>query len=122
MNFGRETQGLKTIKVSKQELIDKITENLGKHQEEYDQSVIDRKQHAIEVLTEQLAESKDGNIPEILTFDAVPNHSADYKTVIEMLEMSVDNEIEVTYEQFKRYVRDEWEWKSEFLTVSGMYK
>lgn len=122
MNFNRETQGLKTITVSKDELISKITVNLDKHQEEYNQSIIDRKAYAIEVLTEQLAESKDGNVPEILTFDKVPNHSSEYETVIEMLTMSVDEEIEITYEQFKRYVRDEWEWKTEFLTVSGMYK
>lgn len=49
------------------------------------------------------------------------NHSKDYERVLKMLEMSTETEIELTQQDFSRYVMDEWEWKSKFETSTSAY-
>ena len=45
----------------------------------------------------------------------------EYDQVIDMLDMSVDSEIELTHSEFRQYVRDEWGWSEMFNTTAVNY-
>jgi hypothetical protein len=48
------------------------------------------------------------------------SHIKEYDRVLDMLEASLDEEFELSDKEFSQYVRDEWSWKTDFITtVSG---
>ena len=48
------------------------------------------------------------------------NHLKNYSRTIDLLKASLDGEFLLTSEEFSQYVRDEWNWKEQFMTtVSG---
>lgn len=49
------------------------------------------------------------------------DHTSDYDAVIDMLELSSDTEIVLTYADFVRYVRDDWPWKGAFTASVSNY-
>jgi hypothetical protein len=46
------------------------------------------------------------------------DHTKDYDQVIEMLKMSVDEELEIESDQFACYVMDDWDWKEDFARAA----
>lgn len=42
------------------------------------------------------------------------DHTDEYDQLLEMLAMSVDDEVELTAQEFAQYVRDDWSWKHQF--------
>lgn len=49
------------------------------------------------------------------------DRTGDYDTVLDMLEMSSDDLVELAEHEFRQYVRDEWGWKQQWLATSAMY-
>ena len=114
--------GLNLIKVEKQELLEKLVDNRTKHVSEYEQAVDGFRQSVIDELTEYLDRAKSGKgVRTTITFDEPRCHEDDYSTVIEMLEMSVDEEIYITMSEFRQYVQDKWHWKDSFSTTNMKY-
>lgn len=120
--FGRETEGLKIIKVKTSDLLTKIKENREKHITEFEKAekgfMIDSEQR----LKKALKEVRAGKKPErVISFEKPESHAKDYDAIIDMLEMTVDEELDITYEQFQRYARDQWDWTEKFQTLSAVY-
>jgi hypothetical protein len=44
-----------------------------------------------------------------------------YDVVLEGWRMTEDDEIELSVQEFRQYVKDEWGWKKEFLATSQNY-
>ena len=122
MNFGNENQGLKTVNVGTAELIESIEQNMVKHVDEYNKSVAERELFIVEKLYEAYSEASNGKFIDGLSFPEIETHEDDYKAVIDMLKMSVDETVSITTDQFQRYVRDNWEWKRKFLMSGSLYK
>ena len=49
------------------------------------------------------------------------DHSRDYERTIKMLEMTVDEELDLTGDQFECYVMDRWQWQESFLATTSAY-
>lgn len=117
------TSGLNVIKVNKSDLGSVIFGNKQKHIAEYNEAMQGFKRAYKETLENLMQEAEYNDKHESSVFFDIPeSHESDYETILEMLDMSVDEEIEISYSQFKRYVRDEWDWKQSFLTASAKYK
>jgi hypothetical protein len=50
------------------------------------------------------------------------NHEKDFLEVIEMLEMSVDENINLDAESFRAYIKNEWSWTNGFRQLTESYK
>lgn len=58
-----------------------------------------------------------------ITIPTAPvNHEDEYIEVIEMLEMSVDQHINLSVDLFKAYVKNQWGWTNSFKSLVGSYK
>jgi|18_taG_2_1085343.scaffolds.fasta_scaffold58069_2 hypothetical protein len=117
-----EQGGLKTISVDKHKMLDTIKKNMDQHLVAYKEAMLGFEKHYKSVLEDMINRFEfDNEIKSHVSFDIPKSHEEDYKSIIEMLEMSVDDVVYVTYDQFQRYVRDNWEWKKDFLMLSAKY-
>ena len=49
------------------------------------------------------------------------DHTADYDRVLRMLAMSVDENIELSGQEFRSYVMDDWDWKEQWSASNSLY-
>jgi hypothetical protein len=49
------------------------------------------------------------------------DHTEDYDRVVEQLEWSLDDTLELNEQEFNTYVRDQWGWKQAFQETHTMY-
>lgn len=116
---------MKTVKVSKEELLIKVKQNLEKHITEYEQTVQGYNEDLRAALKKAYSDAhkeKPVNLNDIVKFCSVPqSHETDYQRTISMLEMSTDNIIELTSQEFNQIVLDEWNWKQQFEMSASTY-
>ena len=108
---------MEKIRVSKQELLTIVTENREKHKKEYLEAIKAYRVKAADQLTLELQKIVAGEKFQI-TFDLVKpeSHEKEYDLAIKMLNMSVDEVVEIEYNEFNELVNDEWNWKRHFRT------
>ena len=49
------------------------------------------------------------------------NHEQDYNLIIKMCELSSDQDVTLTSQEFNQYVLDEWGWSASFSQTTAMY-
>lgn len=117
----------RSVNVSRQELLQKLRENLEQHRAEYQEALSEFKARLESDL--QLALKKVKKADDVLSlkkfsFDITfpQNHENDYIEVIEMLEMSVDETINLDAESFRAYIKNDWAWNHSFKSTLTSYK
>ena len=110
---------MQTVTVNKLSLIDIITKNRDGHSDRYEKAWAGYRKEAIETLEDHLSALKDGKRIAHVRMDSAPtDHTEDYDRVLEMLNMSVDDTIELSNGEFQQYVQDDWNW-SQMWNVSN---
>lgn len=121
MSVGLHSQ---SVNVSRLKLLDALRLNLEKHKEDYTQAVINYR-IALQVdLTSALVQANDpkSRLDKInVDFDHPKSYAGQYQQVIDMLEYSVDETINLDSQAFRAYVKDEWAWKSSFELSNSTY-
>ena len=101
----------RTIKVSKDTLLEKLKENRIKHITDYNEAYKIFVENYIERLDYLAEKVSEGMSPEMHIKMIVPkSYEDDYTQIIDMLEMSIENEVEITAEEFQAYVKNKWNW------------
>jgi len=108
------------IKVNKAKLIAKIQENKENHIKEYEKAVIAYKKEALKQLNELIIKVDEGTLNIRLELVTPVNNSKEYDSNIEMLQWEVEEEVELTQEQFKELVQDKTSF-AEQARVSNAY-
>ena len=120
---------MKNVTVDRNRLLAILKQNLEKHKADYAQAVEGFKGAALTVAKNNLKFVKQAietnKLEEISKFRAPPSaprsYENDYERAIMMVEMSVNDHIELDADQFDQYVRDNWAWKPNFVTLSEAY-
>jgi enoyl reductase-like protein len=99
--------GNRTIKVNKQQLIDKIKENKAAHIEAYNKAVIAYKEEALKQLTELTTKANNGDLQLRLNLTTPINNSENYDKIVEMFTWEVEETVELEQKEFTEYVQDE---------------
>jgi hypothetical protein len=106
---------MRTVKVAKQELIARVQGNMETHRADFDAGLETYRKAVVQELEEWLDQARKGKrIRAYTELRAPEDHMEDYRQVLDMLEMSVDTEIELTHQEFSQFVRDDWGWKEQF--------
>ena len=110
------------IKVRTADLKAELIKNKTTHTELYTKAFAKFSDYAIEALQAALLEAKTGRGIK-LHFDLpVPHdHTAEYDRAIKMVEMSVDENLELTEQEFAMLVMDDWGWKQQFTASNSRY-
>lgn len=138
----------KFVRIEKKKLLDKIKENRTRHQKLWEASIKGWKTATAVALEKysttctEMAEKSNALADKMRSTDETDvdqkliselggiyphlpkrpeNHVEEYDEIIERLEFSLDEEINLTHQDFNQYVRDKWGWKGEFIATSNLY-
>jgi hypothetical protein len=111
-----------TITVNKELLLSKLKENREYHHDLYEKAWEGYCKLARQALEDMLALIKDRK-PIARGIGHIPpeDHTADYDDVIDMLDWSLGDEVELTQTQFIQYVKDDWGWKEQWTSSNTSY-
>ena len=113
---------MQSVKVPRDELLSVLEKNLEQHIIDYNESMKGFREECLAALEKRIK-----LIEEEKTLDMKFNMSKpqsnedDYKRVISMLKMSVDEVIELSSYEYDQYVLDNWQWKDSFLRSNQLY-
>lgn len=118
----------KSVNVSRSSLLIALRQNLELYREMYQEAVADYKvklkfelEDALKMVSTASFEAKDAKSIKIDLHPPV-DHSNDYIEVIEMLEVSVDENINLDVESFRAFFKNEWSWSAPFDTAFAATK
>jgi tRNA A37 N6-isopentenylltransferase MiaA len=113
---------MQNVKVKKDELLATVRKNRDGHRDLFLKAQAGYREDAIAELDRMLREARDGKkIRRGFTMPEPIDRTGDYDTVINMLEMSVDDVVELQFHEFAQYVRDQWSWKRDVDLVNMSY-
>jgi hypothetical protein len=110
------------IKVKKSELLQTVKANREAHRETFAKACEGYRAKAIATLDAMLADAKAGKqVRQHVGLIEPTDQTRDYDRVIRMLEMSVEDELEISEAEFAQYAMDDWSWKRQFTQTTAMY-
>jgi len=128
--MGRLAQKMK-ITVTKSELLLRIVANRGRHEREYREAAEGYRKACREALAAKLEASKTEDaeswkLSEFLKFGELEHeiprsYLREYDEVIEMVKFSSAETLVITGEQFRAWIRDEWDWMRGFKNLHTSY-
>jgi len=113
---------MQNVKVDRTAVLERVKTNREQHRKIVLEAMEGYRTAVIKELDRMLSDAKEGKrIRTRVELIAPQDHTREYDTVIDMLQMSVENEVTLTSVDFMRYVRDEWEWQHQFLEANAAY-
>ena len=110
------------VTVNKVKLIEIISTNMANHRGEFLKAQEGFKATVVEELEKHLESARQGKrINQYLSLPEPVDHTKEYETVLSMLNMSVDIEVTIEYDDYSKYVLDDWKWKEQFSNTASLY-
>lgn len=113
-----------TITVNKVALIEKLRTNLSTHTEKVEQAQGRYRQKVTEELERRLADAKAGRPLDVAVLARMPvprSFADEYEQAIDELDWHTSDVVELTSRDFRRFVRDDWEWANQFAGTTQTY-
>ena len=113
---------MQSVTIKKAELLAALTENRTAHRAIFLEAQEGYRVEVIKQLDEFLKDAREGRkITSCVEFQEPIDQTKDYDRAIKMLEMSIDDEIKLSEQDFRAYVMDDWSWKEQFLFSNSAY-
>lgn len=123
-----------TFEFGRKQIIEKVKENREKHIEAFKESmrgyhieIQEQCEKAIAQFEKVAKKAEKGKTVEhkdmsyYIGASKPESHQAEYDRAIAMFEMARSDLITLNEESFARYVRDEWDWKDDFIASNSYY-
>lgn len=113
---------MRSVKIKTQELLEVLRKNRETHQKDYDEAIVGYREAVIKEVKAALKKAQAGeDVYEFVSATKPKSYVKSYDTVIRMLEMSSEDTVELTMQEFNQYVEDDWHWKQDFTATSMLY-
>lgn len=113
---------MQTVKVSKGKLQEIVKKNRDAHRATFEKALRGYQAAVVEELEKQLGRARNGLKKTLsVTFHCPEDHTSDYDRIIRMLDLSLDDSIELSQQEFSWYVQDDWGWKQQWTTSNIAY-
>lgn len=116
---------MRSITVFKRELIATLSENKAKHAAEYEAAMIGWREKVLQALVEADRLFRvDDDISGLnvgYTLPAPTNYTEEYDRALEMLRWETADQIQLSEEDFRHLVQNEWAWSRSFNNLSAAY-
>jgi hypothetical protein len=113
---------MQSVNVKVEKLLEKVKENRDNHRAVFEAALEVFKVKVVEELEAMLERARKGErVAHSHGLMQPMDMTREYDQAIAMLEMSVDEEIEVTHQEFAQFVLDQWHWKQQFVTSNAAY-
>jgi hypothetical protein len=111
-----------SINILVTKLRETVTKNRDNHRTIYEESFQKYRDMAIAELEQMLAEAKAGKkVRRSIQLTPPMNQTKDYDRVLKMLDMTTDEIVVLSEDDFAQYVMDEWRWKEQFSQINSTY-
>ena len=145
----KQDQQKRTVVINKERLLTQLLANKKKHVQEYEEALAGYKDMASEKLREAYEETKvsleknfaeavkkltefDPNKDEFfnhltlteLRYVSLPipqSYEEEYENAIQMVQWDTRTELELTNAEFNCFIRDKWDWTSDFFSTTAIY-
>ena len=113
---------MEIVKIKKSVLLETLKENRKAHRSIFEEAQEGYRAEAIRLLDKALTiAKKGGKINTYVRLNAPIDQTKDYDRAIKMVEMSVDENIEISEGDFACYILDDWNWKESFVATNAFY-
>ena len=102
------SMGNRTIKVKKSDLINTLKKNQKKHIKQFGKAVVAYKREVSKQLNKLHEKNEKGELDIRLDLVKPVNKQKNYTKIIEMFDWELDDEVELSQDEFKEYVQDEF--------------
>jgi hypothetical protein len=113
---------MEVVKIKKSVLLNALKKNRQAHRAIFEEAQEGYRAEAIKLLDKALQDAKYGRkITTFVKLNAPIDQTKDYDRAIKMIEMSVDENIEISEFDFACYILDDWSWKQNVMTTNAFY-
>ncbi len=113
---------MRPVRVKKDMLLVTLRQNRDAHHGIFAEALEGYRAKALEVFNAEVDKIKAGKPFRSQVYLTLPvDHTADYDAAIGMLELSEDDVVELDEQGYRQLVKDEWEWKHQFLASNSAY-
>jgi hypothetical protein len=114
-----QRNNMRSVTMRKEELRGLVQANRNNHRRAFEKAIVEYRKAVITELDRMIERVKSGDVIEhFIRLPQPDDHTKDYDQVLDMLDYSVDKNIELTHSEFAQYVQDDWGWKDAFTTTS----
>jgi hypothetical protein len=111
-----------SVNVNRVALLGALRKNREAHITAFQEAVDGYQEAMLETLRNTTKKVKRGEVKELnVRLPAPVSHEKDYTQVIEMLELSVDENINLSSDAFQAYFKDKWAWSEGFHALASSY-
>lgn len=111
-----------SVNVNRLDLLKVLVENREKHVQEFNDACTGYQQAMLDTLAKAIKDVKKGSVAELdIHLPKPASHEDEYTQVIEMLEVSVDDVINLSSDAFLAYYKDKWGWSAGFKALASTY-
>lgn len=115
-------RGLDTVRIGKGELLEIVQGNRDEHRKIFEEALEGWKRKVTQELERAYEDAKAGrDWRGHVVITRPEDHTAEYDHVIRLLELSLDDELELSARDFSQYVMDRWGWQGAFLATANQY-
>ena len=115
---------MKDTLMSRETLLERLRANRESHRETYRRATTAYQDKIVNELQTMIKLVVDGHFHDPYALSRLPvpeDHTEDYDTAIEMLELDTRKEVLLDNRSFRAYIRDEWEWKRNWVANTQRY-
>jgi DNA-binding FadR family transcriptional regulator len=113
---------VREVNIAKEKLRERVQANRDNHRSVYESAMDGYRHAAIAWFDAEMDRAVNGaGFDTYFQMPRPEDHTEDYDRVLDMIEMSEDETIKLTSQEFAQYVRDDWGWKREFTATISNY-
>ena len=117
----RNTTYMKT-RIPKARLLDILETNRGKHRDIFLKAIEGYKKYAIAEFEKRIDAIRSGKKwDRYIHLDEPKDQTSDYDRIIGMVKANTEDGIELSEDDYRKYVLDKWEWKKAFASSAKNY-
>jgi hypothetical protein len=112
----------RTITADKSQLLAKLQENREQHHATFLDAQDKYREKVIQILEQRLEAARRGNKIDVrINLPEPVDYTEEYDTAIEMVEWHQGDAMELSEQDFRRFVQDKWEWSGIFAANTESY-
>lgn len=107
---------MKKINIKLDVLREILKTNMQKHKEDYEKALLAWKQEMVDKFKQSLLQFEKDEYPDrpsdlIRDLDRPVSYEEDYQEALDMLSYETSDTVELDTQSFRKYIKDEWDWK-----------
>lgn len=102
--------------VPKNRLLEILKANREKHRSVFLKAQENYRKIAIDLMDQMLKDAREGGpVRKRINLDAPTDHTSDYDSIIGLLELSLDVNVDLSLQEYQMYVQDQWHWAKDLV-------